>query len=246
MRYFIMEKVERRDQLCKLLEFLRPTLGIIEQEQIIELYQNTWLKLAAHFGLQGTWSRSRDVEHAYSGDTVQFWQSLHSAMGTQFSIAMNESSKALGHSEKLDDYNELLKIRLDRCLGTILSYIKLRKDHDKITKNQDDYTDDDRAVSAMVIANTSQARTESFMDLIVFMYVVPRRPPNKWDSLEADDKYWYDFQIHPCRYYQQQQELMSFLSDCAVVIFPTGNFEYNDKIRGIRAKYLLKKTSPST
>jgi len=84
------------------------------------------------------------------------------------------------------------------------------------------------------------------MDLIVFMYVVPRRPPYKWDSLEADDTYWYDFQIRPCKYYQQQEKLMSFLSDCAVVIFPTGNFEYNDKIRGIRAKYLLKHTLPST
>jgi len=230
-----MENVERRKQIDKLLKFLRPTLGTREQEQIIKLYQKTWLKLAAHFKLQGIWSTSKDVDHAYSGDTVQFWQSLHSAIDIQFKKAMKKSPG------EFVDYNELLKRRLDRCLGTILSYITLRKDHDKITKNQDAFTDDDRAVSAMVIANTSQARTESFMDLIVFMYVVPRRPPNKWNSLEADDKYWYDFQIRPCKYYQQQQELMSFLSDCAVVIFPTGNFEYNDKIRGIRTQYLLKK-----
>ncbi len=235
----IKDNPEALDQIEKLLMFLQPTLGNTEKETIIEQYQQTWLTLeAAPLDLQGMWYTSGYVDHAYTGDTIKFWKSLHEAIVTQFTTAMTESLAELGHSEELDLYNLMLKKRLDKCVGYILHYIGLLEDHEKIVEYPDDYGEDERDMTDKVIASTARDRAKYFMDLIVFMFVVQRRSPERWDSLEPYSRHWFDFQIRPCKFYQGQEQLMSFLSDCAVVMLLTGNFEFGSDIKNIYLQYI--------
>jgi hypothetical protein len=67
------------------------------------------------------------------------------------------------------------------------------------------------------------------------MHAVPQRVDGRWDALDHEsDVTW--FREH-CGVYQQNEDLMAFLRDCAVVVLITGFFDVPKDVQSILDKY---------
>ena len=80
-------------------------------------------------------------------------------------------------------------------------------------------------------------RAQDFLDVILFMHAVPQRADGQWDALDLEsDVTW--FREH-CEVYQKNEELMTFLRDCAVVVLITGYFVIPKDVKSIHDCYTL-------
>ena len=87
------------------------------------------------------------------------------------------------------------------------------------------------------LANTSISTAKSFMDVILFMFAVPTRSIYRWDSIDPYEKVTFDFKIAPSKFYQDNETFMTFLRDCAVVLF-TSDYEFPREIESIYRTYI--------
>jgi hypothetical protein len=85
----------------------------------------------------------------------------------------------------------------------------------------DAYGEDERSMSEKVMRSVRDKRAQEFLDVILFMHAVPQRVDGRWDALDREsDVSW--FREH-CAVYQENEELMAFLRDCAVVVLLVGH-----------------------
>jgi hypothetical protein len=67
------------------------------------------------------------------------------------------------------------------------------------------------------------------------MHAVPQRQVNRWDALDhAWDVSWFR---EYCKVYQENEEFMSFLRDCAVVVLIIGHFNVQTDVKAIHDCY---------
>ena len=86
-------------------------------------------------------------------------------------------------------------------------------------------------MSEKIMWHSRIRRAQDFLDVILFMHAVPQRADGRWDALDHEsDVTW--FQEH-CGVYQQNEDLMAFLRDCAVVVLITGCFDVPKDVKSI-------------
>jgi hypothetical protein len=79
-------------------------------------------------------------------------------------------------------------------------------------------------------------RAQEFLDVILFLHAVPQRVDGRWDALDHEhDVTW--FREH-CRVYQQNEHLMAFLRDCAVVVLTVGHFQVAPEVHSMHECYV--------
>ena len=82
-------------------------------------------------------------------------------------------------------------------------------------------------------------RDQDFLDVILFLHAVQQRAFDRWDALDHDsDVTW--FREH-CEVYQNNEQLMAFLRDCAVVVLITGCFGISQDVKSIHDCYVQLK-----
>ena len=210
---------EAIEQVRKLIQFLQPVLG---SEDIRRNYVTTWSRLSAD---------------APNQSVVDFWKNLRDTIRTQFTTYIGNSSTVLEPSERLDLYNEMLNKRVEKCLEHLDYYIQLLEDHGDIRNSPEDYGEDELRMTDKALANTSISTAKSFMDVILFMFAVPTRSIYRWDSIDPYEKVIFDFKIAPSKFYQDNETFMTFLRDCAVVLF-TSDYEFPREIESIYRTYI--------
>ena len=219
------------DQVRKLIDFLQP---VLIQTDLRNNYVTTWTKLeGAHDGSQDMWNDSPRVHLAYEGDIVNFWRNLRDTIQTQFTTYIGNSSTELGASEHLDQYNKKLMERVKVCLECVDDYIELLEDHKMIDDSPEDYNEDELQMTDQSIMKNSHSKAELFMDVILFMFAVPSIHQSNAKDLKAD----FDLQIDPCKFYQDQEDFMSFLRDCALVFLTSNSFTIPEEITRIYRRY---------
>jgi hypothetical protein len=100
----------------------------------------------------------------------------------------------------------------------------------------DAYGEDERPMSEKSMHGSARRRTQDFLDVILFMHAVPQRVDGKWDALDHEsDVTWFR---EYCKVYHKNEELMSFLRDCAVVVLLVGNFIVPTEVQAIHDCYI--------
>jgi hypothetical protein len=133
------------------------------------------------------------------------------------------------------DYRAMLLELLDTYLEGLNDYIAIQDDISEVSANMDDYPEDQRHMLEKSMRHSRIRRAQDFLDVILFMHAVPQRAADRWDALDLEsDVTW--FREH-CGVYQQNEELMAFLRDCAVVVLITGCFDVPQDVRSIHEAY---------
>jgi hypothetical protein len=125
---------------------------------------------------------------------------------------------------------------LDIYLTGLDKYITTQDDIEKVTNDMDAYPEDMRYLLEKGMRSSSVKRAKEFMDVILFMHAVPQRADGKWDALDhKSDVTWFR---EYSKVYQKNEELMSFLRDCAVVVLLMGNFIVPTEVQAIHDCYI--------
>jgi hypothetical protein len=210
-----------------LLHFLEVITGQETNTDRFVKYFETWTKLQGRSEVQyEMWDAETTVHDAYRGDKVLFWSTLRDRIDRHFTAAVSVSPAEIYH------YNGILKSRVNDCLKKLDEYIAIQTVQYHEDKKQ------------LILDITAQY----FMEVILWLFAVPQRSKwlSQWDVIESidGDSKKIDMMIDACEFYQGQEELMTFLGDCAVVVLLTGCFELPSEIEAIIAKYkeLMEKT----
>ena len=132
-------------------------------------------------------------------------------------------------------YSGMLGGLLDIFLKGLDKYIATQDHIIAVSADMDAYPEDMRDLLVKGMRTSRLKRAQEFMDVILFMHAVPQRVDGRWDALDHEsDVTW--FREH-CEVYQQNEELMAFLRDCAVVVLITGCFDVPQDVRSIHEAY---------
>ena len=134
------------------------------------------------------------------------------------------------------DYSEMLLDLLDKFLHRLDDYIAIQDHISAVSDNMDAYGEDERPMTEKSMRHSRIMTAQDFLDVILFMHAVPQRAEDRWDALDHEsDVTW--FREH-CEVYQKNEELMSFLRDCAVVVLITGCFDVPNDVKSICDTYM--------
>jgi hypothetical protein len=229
---------DEREQVQRLLAFLASVMSLQTQEDRIKTYQETWAKL--HPYAKGiVWKPDMSVCFPWDGKTY-LWRTLHNKLETRFKTVICEHLNGEFTNRPIVEfsfmhYNEMLFELLDIYLKGLDDYIYIQDMISAVTRNMDAHPEDERYVLEKRLYKTGFSRTKEFLDVILFMHTVPQRADGRWDTLDREhDVTW--FREH-CKVYQENQDLMAFLRDCAVVVLLVGHFHLGTDVQSIHHCY---------
>ena len=235
----IMQSPDEADQVQRLLAFVAPVMSLQTGQERFEKYQETWTRLnpAAE---KEVWKPNMAVNYPWSSGKVDLWRTLRRDIRAKFQKARNEHLNGeFTHRPVVDfsfmDYSNMLGELLDIYLKGLDKYIAIQDRISAVSKNMDAYDEDERPMSEKVMRSSRERRAKEFLDVILFMHAVPQRVDDKWDALDHEsDVTWFR---EYCKVYHKNEELMSFLRDCAVVVLLVGNFQMPNDVQSILDSY---------
>jgi hypothetical protein len=227
------------DQVRRLLAFLAPVMSLQTGQERFDKYQETWTRLnpAAE---KEVWKPNMTVNFPWSSGKVDLCRTLRRDIEAKFQTALNDHLNGeFTHKPIVPfsfmDYSEMLLSLLDIYLTGLDKYITTQDDIEKVTNDMDAYPEDMRYLLEKGMRSSSVKRAKEFMDVILFMHAVPQRADGKWDALDhKSDVTWFR---EYSKVYQKNEELMSFLRDCAVVVLLVGNFQMPNDVQSILDSY---------
>jgi len=230
---------DEEDQVQRLLVVLEPVMSLQTGQERFEKYQEIWTKLNPEV-TDEVWVSTMTVNFPWSGQKVEFWKTLRGEMETKFRTVICEQLSSEITLKPRDfsfmDYSEMLLFVLDKYLEGLDAYIDIQDKISAVSANMDLYEEDERYMLEKSMRWSRIRRAQDFLDVILFMHAVPQRATDRWDALDHEsDVTW--FRQH-CEVYQKNEELMSFLGDCAVVVLLTGCFDVPKDVKSIHDCYM--------
>ena len=229
------------DQLDRLLAFLAPVMSLETTEDRIKTYKDAWVRLnpAAQ---EEVWQAGMAVNFPWSAGKVDLWRALRRDIETRFHTALSEHLNGeFTHKPTVDysfmHYTEMLFELLDIFLKGLDGYIEIQDHITAVSKDMEAYaSEDERYMSEKTMRSMRIMRAKALFDVIGFMHAVPQRVYDKWDALDHEwDVTWFRGY---CRVYQDNEELMAFLRDCAVVVMAVGHFQVATEVQTMHACYV--------
>ena len=225
---------DQANQVQRLLAFLESVMSLQTREERFEKYQEAWAKLCPD--VKGiVWSATTSVNFPWDGKE-RLWKTLRGEIKTKVrGVICDECRKEITMRPIQPfcfiDYSAMLGGLLDIFLNGLDQYIALQDHITAVSDNMDAYEEDERPMSEKSMWHSRIRRAQDFLDVILFMHAVPQRADGRWDALDLEsDVTW--FQEH-CGVYQQNEELMAFLRDCAVVVLITGCFDVPKDVKSV-------------
>jgi hypothetical protein len=214
------------DQVRRLLAFLAPVVSLQTFPDRFDAYQETWVRLNPA-AAEEIWQTDMSVNFPWSSGKVDLWRTLRLDIERKFQTALNEHLKGEFTNRPVVafsfmDYSEMLLELLDVYLKGLDKYIATQNDIEKVTADMDAYPEDMRDLLVKGMRTSGLNRAKEFLDVILFMHAVPQRVDGRWDVLDHEsDVTWFR---EYCEVYQKNEELMTFLRDCAVAVLVVGDF----------------------
>lgn len=236
----IMPCADQVDHVRRLLAFLVPVMSLETQEDRLRAYREAWVRLnpAAE---KEVWKPNMAVNFPWSTGKVDLWRTLRRDIKEKFQTVLNEHLNGEFTNRPIVDfsfmhYSEMLFELLDIYLTGLDKYITTQDDIEKVTNDMDAYPEDMRYLLEKGMRSSRVKRAQEFLDVILFMHAVPQRADGKWDALDhKSDVTWFRGY---CEVYQKNEEFMSFLRDCAVVVLVTGHFIVPTEVKAIHECYV--------
>jgi hypothetical protein len=227
------------DQVRRLLAFLDPVVRLPTEADRLKLYHETWMRLdpAAE---KEVWKPNMGVNYPWSSGKVDLWRTLRRDIKSKFQTALDEHLNGeFTHRPVVAfscmDYSEMLFELLDIYLTGLDEYIAIQDHISAVSDDMDAYGEDERPMSEKSMRRSRIMRAQDFLDVILFMHAVPQRADGRWDALDhAWDVSWFR---EYCKVYQENEEFMSFLRDCAVVVLIIGHFNVQTDVKAIHDCY---------
>lgn len=222
-----------------LIAFLQPVISLQTQQERFEKYQEIWSKLNPN--QKTVWVPHLGVNYPWDSSKIDFWKTLRREIQTRFRAVICDECSREFTTRPIQDfsfmhYSEMLLWLLDKYLAGLNDYIAIQDDIDKVTRDMDAYPEDTRDMLQKSMRRSSVLTAHDFLDVILFLHAVPQRATDRWDALDHEhDVTW--FREH-CTVYQNNEPLMAFLRDCAVVVLITGCFELTQEVTSIHACYV--------
>ena len=227
------------DPVRDLLVFLHPVMRLQTQQERFEKYQEIWSKLNPN---QKTVLVPRlGVNYPWDSSKIDFWKTMRSEIQTRFrDVIRDECSREVTMRPiqpfGFIDYSGMLLELLDKYLEGLNDYIAIQDDINKVTGDMHAYPEDTRKMLEKSMHGSARIRAQDFLDVILFLHAVPQRVFDRWDALDHDlDVTWFR---EYCAVYQNNEPLMAFLRDCAVVVLITGCFDVSTEVTSIHACYV--------
>jgi hypothetical protein len=236
-----MKRADEADQVRRLLAFLAPVMSLETQEDRLRAYREAWVRLnpAAE---KEEWNVTMAVNFPWSTGKVDLWRTLRRGTEEKFQTALNKHLNGEFTNRPIVEfsfmhYSEMLFELLDTFLKRLDDYIGIQDHITAVSNNMEAYeSEDERPMSEKSMRHKRIITAQDFFDVILFMHAVPQRPANRWDALDhAWDVSWFRGY---CEVYQKNEEFMSFLRDCAVVVLVTGHFIVPTEVKAIHECYV--------
>ena len=232
--------VAGQDPVRALLAFLHPVMSLQTREERFERYQEIWTKLNPNVKDE-MWLPMHSVNFPWSGEKVEFWKTMRREIQTRFRAVICDECSSESTTRPMQpfdfvDYSEMLLFLLDKYLAGLDDYIAIQDHISAVSANMDAYGEDERYLSEKSMRHSREKIARDFLDVILFLHAVRQRVFDRWDALDHDlDVTW--FREH-CTVYQNNEPLMAFLRDCAVVVLITGCFDVSTEVTSIHACYV--------
>ena len=239
-RLVMCEDDGEADQVRRLLVFLQPAMSLLTEADRIKAYKDAWERLDA-YAEQEVWKPGMAVNFPWSGGKVCLWRTLRCNVETKFQAALKEHLNGeFTHRPIVDfsfmHYSEMLQSLLDIFFEGLDAYIAIQEHISAVSYDMDAYDEDERPMSEKSMRTCRNKRAQEFLDVILFLHAVPQRVDGRWDALDHEhDVTW--FREH-CRVYQQNEDLMAFLRDCAVVVLTVGHFQVAPEVHSMHECYV--------
>ena len=232
--------VAGQDPVRALLAFLHPVMSLQTREERFERYQEIWTKLNPNVKDE-MWLPMHSVNFPWSGEKVEFWKTMRREIQTRFRAVICDECSSESTTRPMQpfgfvDYSSMLLFLLDKYLAGLDDYIAIQDHISAVSANMDAYGEDERYLSEKSMRHSREKIARDFLDVILFLHAVRQRVFDRWDALDHDlDVTW--FREH-CTVYQNNEPLMAFLRDCAVVVLITGCFDVSTEVTSIHACYV--------
>jgi hypothetical protein len=235
-----MKRADEADQVRRLLAFLAPVMSLETQEDRLGAYREAWVRLnpAAE---KEEWKLTMAVNFPWRRGKVDLWRTLRSGIEQKFQTVLNEHLNGEYTNRPIVEfsfmhYSQMLFELLDIFLEGLDEYIAIQDHISAVSGNPDAYeSEDELYMSVKSMHSSILRRAQDFLDVILFMHAVPQRAVNQWDALDHRwDVSWFR---EYCEVYQKNEEFMSFLRDCAVVVLIIGYFSVATDVKAIHDCY---------
>ena len=229
-----------QDPVRALLAFMHPVMSLQTREERFEKYQEIWTKLNPNVKDE-MWLPMHSVNFPWSGEKVEFWKTMSREIQTRFRAVICDECSSEFTTRPIQpfgfvDYSRMLLFLLDKYLQGLDDYIAIQDDISEVSANMDDYPEDQRYMLEKSMRHSRIRRAQDFLDVILFMHAVPQRVLDRWDALDDEfDVTW--FREH-CKVYQNNEPLMAYLRDCAVVVLITGCLDISTEVTSIHDCYV--------
>ena len=212
------------EQVRLLLAFLEPVVSLPTEADRIKTYHETWVRLnpAAE---NEVWKANMAVNFPWSRGKVDLWRTLRRDVESKFQTALNEHLNGEFTYRPIKPfsfmhYSEMLLWLLDKFLHGLDDYIGIQDHISAVSDDMAAYDEDERYTTEKRMRSSRGKRAQDFLDVLLFMHAVPQRADGQWDALDSEsDVTWFR---KYCEVYQKNEDLMSFLRDCAVVVLIMG------------------------
>jgi len=235
-----MKRADEADQVRRLLAFLAPVMGLETQEDRLGAYREAWVRLnpAAE---KEEWKLTSTVNFPWRRGKVDLWRTLRLDIKMKFQKVLDEHLNGEYTNRPIVEfsfmhYSEMLFELLDIFLKSLDEYVGKQDHITAVSGNPDAYeSEDELYMSEKSMRHSRVSTAQDFFDVIAFMHAVPQRVHNRWVVLDhAWDVSWFR---EYCKVYQENEEFMSFLRDCAVVVLIIGHFNVQTDVKAIHDCY---------
>jgi len=235
-----MKRADEADQVRRLLAFLAPVMSLDTEEDRLRAYREAWARLnpAAE---KEEWKLTVAVNFPWSTGKVDLWRTLRRDIKEKFQKVLDEHLNGEFTNRPIVEfsfmhYSEMLFELLDIFLKSLDEYVGKQDHITAVSGNPDAYeSEDELYMSEKSMRHSRVSTAQDFFDVIAFMHAVPQRVHNRWVVLDhAWDVSWFR---EYCKVYQENEDFMSFLRDCAVVVLIIGHFNVQTDVKAIHDCY---------
>jgi hypothetical protein len=231
----------QKEQVQRLLAFLAPVMSLETQEERFKAYQEAWARLNSAAEKE-VWKSDLAMHFPWSTGKVDLWRTLRLDIKTKFQKVLDEHLNGEFTNRPIVefsfmDYSNMLFELLDTFLKGLDEYIGKQDHITAVSGNPGAYeSEDELYMSEKSMRHLRVTTAQDFFDVIAFMHAVPQRVHNRWVALDhAWDVSWFR---EYCKVYQDNEELMSFLRDCVVVVLIIGYFNVHTDVKAIHDCYV--------
>jgi len=235
-----MKCADEADQVRRLLAFLAPVMSLETQEDRLRAYREAWVRLNSGAEKE-VWKSDMAVNFPWSTGKVDLWRTLCRDIEEKFQKVLDEHLNGEFTNRPIVEfsfmhYSEMLFELLDIFLKSLDEYIGKQDHITAVSNNMEAYeSEDELYMSEKSMRHSRVSTAQDFFDVIAFMHAVPQRTVNQWDALDHRwDVSWFR---EYCKVYQKNEEFMSFLRDCAVVVLIIGHFNVQTDVKAIHDCY---------